>query len=119
MFNELELTGRAATHVLQRDDIGAAIHRDALEPFLALKAAAAGDGIDLGIASGFRDFAAQLRIWNMKYRGERPLYDAAGNVRDHAALDPQELIAGILCWSALPGASRHHWGTHIDVIDRA
>ncbi len=119
MLNELELTGRATTHVAQRDDLRAAIHRDALEPFLALKDSAGAAGIELEIASGFRDFAAQLRIWNMKYRGERPLYDAAGNVRDHASLDPAELIEGILCWSALPGASRHHWGTDIDVIDRA
>lgn len=119
MFNEFELTGRAATHVVQRDDLGAAVHRNTLEPFLALKAAAAGEGIDLQIASAFRDFAAQLRIWNMKYRGERPLYDKAGNVRDHASLEAGELIEGILCWSALPGASRHHWGTDIDVIDRA
>ena len=119
MLNELELTGRAATHVVQRDDLGAALHRDVLAPFLALKAAAAQAGIDLAIASAFRDFGAQLRIWNMKYRGERPLYDAAGNVRDHAGLDPDELVAAILCWSALPGASRHHWGTDIDVIDRA
>jgi LAS superfamily LD-carboxypeptidase LdcB len=119
MLNELQLTGRATTHVLQCDDLRAAIHRDALEPFLALKAAAAAAGIDLQIASGFRDFAAQVRIWNMKYRGERPLYDAAGNVRDHASLNASELVEGILCWSALPGASRHHWGTDIDVIDRA
>jgi LAS superfamily LD-carboxypeptidase LdcB len=119
MFNELELTGRAATHVVQRNDLGAALHRDALAPFLALKAAAAEAGIELGIASAFRDFAAQLRIWNMKYRGERPLYDESGNARDHASLAAGELIAGILCWSALPGASRHHWGTDIDVIDRA
>jgi LAS superfamily LD-carboxypeptidase LdcB len=119
MFNELELTGRTATHVVQRDDLGAAIHRNVLAPFLALKAAAAGDGIDLQIVSGFRDFVAQLRIWNMKFRGERPLYDEAGNVRDHASLDAPALIAGILCWSALPGASRHHWGSDIDVIDRA
>ncbi len=119
MFNDLELTGRAATHIMQRSDIGAAIHHRALEPFLALKAAAAGEGIDLEIASGFRDFAAQVRIWNMKYRGERPLYDQAGNARDHATLNAGELIDGILRWSALPGASRHHWGTDIDVIDRA
>jgi LAS superfamily LD-carboxypeptidase LdcB len=119
MFNELELTGRAATHVVQRDDLRAAVHRDTLSAFLALRDAAAIDGIEIEIASGFRDFAAQLRIWNMKYRGERPLYDVAGNIRDHASLDAQELIAGILCWSALPGASRHHWGTDIDVIDRS
>jgi LAS superfamily LD-carboxypeptidase LdcB len=38
---------------------------DALDPYLALKAAAARDGIELKIVSGFRDFDAQLRIWNM------------------------------------------------------
>ena len=119
MLNGFELTGRATTHVVQRDDLKAALHRDALAPFLELKAAAAKAGIELAIASAFRDFGAQLRIWNMKYRGERPLYDDAGNVRDHASLDPGELVSAILCWSALPGASRHHWGTDIDVIDRA
>lgn len=119
MLNELELTGRASTHVVQHADLGAAVHREALEPYLALKAAADNDGIELQIVSGFRDFGAQLRIWNAKYCGERPLYDEAGNIRDHANLDVSQLIAGILCWSALPGASRHHWGTDLDVIDRA
>jgi LAS superfamily LD-carboxypeptidase LdcB len=119
MLDSLELTGKARTHVVQRDDLGAAVHRDVIEPFLALKAAAAASGIDLQIVSGFRDFDAQLRIWNMKYRGERPLYDQAGNVREHASLDAPQLVDAILCWSALPGASRHHWGSDIDVIDRA
>ncbi len=27
-------------------------------------------------------------------------------------------MQAILRWSALPGASRHHWGTDIDVYDR-
>lgn len=119
MLNDFELTGRARTHVVQHSDLRAAIHREVLEPFFAVKAAAANAGIDLEIASGFRDFGAQLRIWNMKFRGERPLLDVAGNVRNHARLDTSELIDGILCWSALPGASRHHWGTDIDVVDRA
>ncbi len=119
MLNELELTGRARSHVVQRDDLGAAVHRDVIGPFLALKAAASVAGLDLHIVSGFRDFAAQTRIWNMKYRGERPLYDAAGNVRDAASHDGRQLVEGILCWSAVPGASRHHWGTDLDVIDRA
>jgi LAS superfamily LD-carboxypeptidase LdcB len=119
MLNELELTGRASTHIVQPADLGAAVHREALEPYLALKTAAANDGIELRIVSGFRDFGAQVRIWNAKYRGERPLYDAAGNLLDYASLDGGQLITGILCWSALPGASRHHWGTDLDVIDRA
>jgi len=119
MLDSLELTGKARTHVVQRDDLGAAVHRDVIAPFLALKAAAAASGIELQIVSGFRDFDAQLRIWNMKYRGERPLYDREGNVREHASLDAPQLVEAILCWSALPGASRHHWGSDIDVIDRA
>ncbi len=28
-------------------------------------------------------------------------------------------MQAILRWSALPGASRHHWGTDIDVYDRS
>lgn len=119
MLNELELTGRADTHVVPWEDAGVKVHRDAVNPLIALKTAAAGAGIDLQVVSGYRDFAAQLRIWNMKYRGERPLYDQAGNTVDHARLAVGELIDGILCWSALPGASRHHWGTDVDVIDRA
>ena len=87
MLNELELTGRARTHVVQRDDLHAAILADALEPFLDMKADAARAGIDLAITSAFRDFAAQQRIWDMKYRGERPLYDAAGQrARSRGAL---------------------------------
>ncbi|HET9662917.1 MAG TPA: M15 family metallopeptidase [Burkholderiales bacterium] len=119
MLNELELTGRVRTHVVQRDDLKAALHRDALDAYLAMKGDAALDGIDIEIVSSFRDFAAQQRIWDTKYRGERPLYDAQGNVRDHASLTPAELVDAIVCWSAVPGGSRHHWGSEIDVIDRA
>ena len=119
MLNELELTGRARTHVVQRDDLGAAVHPEALDAFVAMKAGAAAAGIDMAITSAFRDFEAQQRIWNLKWRGERTLYDAHGNAREHAALSPDELMEAILCWSALPGASRHHWGTEIDVVDRA
>ena len=119
MLNELEVTGRARTHVVQRDDLNAAILTDALAPFLDMKADAARDGIDSAITSAFRDFAAQQRIWDLKFRGERPLYDAAGNEREHAALSDEELVDAILCWSALPGGSRHHWGTELDLIDRA
>lgn len=119
MLNELELTGRARTHVVQRDDLRAAVHAQALEAFLELKSAAARDGIEVAITSGFRDFDAQQRIWDMKYRGERPLYDAAGRVREHAALSQRELVDAILVWSAVPGASRHHWGSELDLVDRA
>ena len=119
MLNPLELTGRVRTHVVQRDDLSAAIHAAALEPFLDMRADAARAGIDIAIVSSFRDFAAQQRIWDLKYRGERPLYDADGNLREHATLSEEELVEAILCWSAVPGGSRHHWGTELDVVDAA
>lgn len=119
MLNELELTGRARTHVVQRDDLNAALQHDTLEPFLAMRSAAEREGITIKIVSAFRDFAAQQSIWDKKYRGERPLYDTHGKLREHAKLSPAELVDAILCWSAVPGGSRHHWGTEIDVIDSA
>ena len=119
MLSELELTGRARTHVVQRDDLRAAIHADAIAPFLEMKAAAARDGIDISIVSAFRDFDAQKRIWDLKFRGERVLYDAAGGILDPTALAEEELVDAILCWSALPGASRHHWGSELDLVDAA
>jgi LAS superfamily LD-carboxypeptidase LdcB len=86
--------------------------------FLAMRRAAAVDGIDLAAHSSFRDFARQLAIWNGKFSGSRPMLDAAGNRLDAAALAPAARVDAILHWSALPGASRHHWGTDIDLIDR-
>ena len=117
-MNELELTGRARTHIVDLDDPRCALHREAVQPFLDMRAAATAAGIDLAPVSSFRDFAAQLRIWNEKHRGERTLYARDGRRLEHAALGERELIDAILCWSAVPGASRHHWGTEVDVIDR-
>jgi LAS superfamily LD-carboxypeptidase LdcB len=117
-MNELELTGRARTHVVELDDPRCALHREAAQPFLDLRAAAARDGLDVVPVSSFRDFDSQLRIWNEKYRGERILYDRGGRRLEHGALTETERVDAMLCWSAMPGASRHHWGTEIDVIDR-
>jgi LAS superfamily LD-carboxypeptidase LdcB len=69
--------------------------------------------------TAFRDFDAQLRIWNDKFSGKRPFYDADCRAVDHASLSEREIVRHILHWSALPGASRHHWGTEIDVVDAA
>ena len=34
-------------------------------------------------------------------------------------LSDSETVDVILCWSAIPGGSRHHWGSDVDVIDAA
>ncbi len=118
-LDALQLTGRARTHLVELDEPRCVLHAAVVGPFLALRAAAALDGLQLEPASSFRDFERQCHIWNAKYRGERPLLDRMGRALDAASLTPAERVDAILAWSALPGASRHHWGTDLDVYDRA
>lgn len=119
MLNEYEITGRVRTHVIQFDEPRFAARREVGEAFLEMRAAARRDGFDLTPFSTFRDYRTQLRIWNGKFSGKKPLYDIDGNVRDFSRLSPHEIIDYILNWSALPGGSRHQWGTEIDVVDAA
>lgn len=126
-MNEFELTGRASTHVQQfgpqRGQLPAqprfAAQPPVAEAFLAMRQAALADGIDMLPCASFRPLEGQLRIWNKKFSGEAALRDINGEPRDFAALSPEEVVWAILGWSGLPGATRRHWGTDIDVFDRA
>ncbi|MDP9199056.1 MAG: M15 family metallopeptidase, partial [Pseudomonadota bacterium] len=116
-MNGLQLTGRDRGHLVTLSEPRCLLHAAAVEPFLAMRAAAARAGYDLVPVSSFRDFERQRSIWNAKYRGERPAIDRRERPVRMKTLDPGARIEAILCWSALPGASRHHWGTDIDVAD--
>jgi LAS superfamily LD-carboxypeptidase LdcB len=118
-MNELELTGRARTHIVELEHPRCVLHVEAVTSFLAMRDAATAAGIDLVAVSSFRDFERQLLLWNRKWRGERPLLDRSGRPVDVATLDDARKVDAILCWSAIPGGSRHHWGTDVDVIDAA
>ncbi len=113
----MQLTGRERGHIVDLAEPRCLLHRAAVRPFLALREAAAKAGFDLAPVSSFRDFDRQRAIWNAKYRGERPALDRAGRPVSMRSLDPGARIETILLWSALPGASRHHWGSDIDVVD--
>jgi len=115
--NAGELTGRARTHLSELPEFQRSLHAQVQVPFLNLRREARAAGFDLYPWSAFRDFERQLAIWNAKYSGERPLDGADGRPLDVAQLTPAERIAAILRWSALPGASRHHWGTDLDLVD--
>jgi LAS superfamily LD-carboxypeptidase LdcB len=114
-----QLTGRASSHVREVSALSCRLHPAAADALLGLAAEAAAYDIDLVAASGFRDFERQLAIWNGKFRGERPLLDHHGRPVDVRTLDEEAIVRAILDWSALPGASRHHWGTEVDVYDRS
>jgi LAS superfamily LD-carboxypeptidase LdcB len=117
--NQSELTGQVRSHIAAIADPHCLLHAATAAPFLGLRRAAAAEGMDLIPLSGFRDFSRQLHIWNGKFAGERPMRDACGALLDAKSLAPADRIDAILLWSALPGASRHHWGTDLDFIDAA
>jgi LAS superfamily LD-carboxypeptidase LdcB len=118
-----QLLGLDASHVVEipaEACIGAvSLHPEAMVAFLALRERAECAGIDLRAVSGYRSFERQLLIWNGKARGERTLLDERESPLDPRTLGKQDLIEAILRWSALPGASRHHWGSDVDVVDAA
>jgi LAS superfamily LD-carboxypeptidase LdcB len=116
--NDGELTGQVRTHIADVSDPECALHAHVVAPFLSLRRAALADGFDPVPQSSFRDFSRQLTLWNGKFSGARPMVDASGQPIDASAMAPVELIEAILLWSALPGASRHHWGTDVDLVDR-
>ncbi|WP_438962442.1 M15 family metallopeptidase [Nonlabens sp.] len=76
--------------------------------FNKMHTAALKDGIDLKIVSGYRSFTRQRQIWNRKYKK----YQTQG-------LSPDEIFDKIVEYSTVPGTSRHHWGTDIDIIDQS
>ena len=86
------------------------IHHQSKDDWLSMCAAAKQDGLDIAIASGFRNFERQLLIWQLKVRGERAVYSLEGSPINTEELEPADLITAIMLFSALPGASRHHWG---------
>jgi len=118
-MNELELTGQARSHIVDLSEPRCALHYEAVASFLSMRDAARADGIDLAPRSSFRDFQAQVGIWNRKWSGERPIYDRHGVLLSRAGLSDNQAVDAILCWSAIPGGSRHHWGSDVDVIDAA
>lgn len=107
-------TGQSDSHIEWLSE-NCGINRDIVPDWLAMQSAALQAGIDLRIASGFRSFERQLSIWNRKFRGELNVKNAENEIVDMTCLSEQEKIYAILLYSVLPGASRHHWGTDIDV----
>jgi LAS superfamily LD-carboxypeptidase LdcB len=85
---------------------GINLRKEAYESFLDMKKAAQADGIDIKIVSSFRDFYRQESIWERKYLQ----FSEEG-------MPPLDAIDKIIEYSTIPGTSRHHWGTDIDIID--
>lgn len=93
------------------------VRESALAPFEAFSKKALAAGFEIRVESAFRSFDRQLSIWNRKATGKLKLLDANGEPFLELPKDEEVLMRSILLWSALPGASRHHFGTELDVVD--
>lgn len=81
------------------------VQSEVLSVFVKMREAAAKDGINLFIVSGTRTFNDQKAIWERKWNS------LIANNKDSIAVADE-----ILKFSSMPGTSRHHWGTDIDLV---
>ncbi|MCB9186917.1 MAG: M15 family metallopeptidase [Flavobacteriales bacterium] len=91
---------------------GMYLRKEALDAFKLMRQAALKDGIALTIISATRNFDHQKRIWEAKWNGQRLVNGQ--NLRT-AIPDKAARAKEILKYSSMPGTSRHHWGTDIDI----
>lgn len=103
-YSILELMGKAEIALYGE---GINLREEAYEAFVKMKNAAHADGFDIKMVSSFRDFYRQEGIWERKYL----------RYTEDDEMQPLEAIDKIIEYSTIPGTSRHHWGTDIDIID--
>ncbi len=89
------------------------LRQETYKAFLEMYDAAKIAGIELKVLSATRNFAMQKIIWEGKWTGTR-LHESKENLAKTTA-DPTERALKILKWSSMPGTSRHHWGTDMDL----
>jgi LAS superfamily LD-carboxypeptidase LdcB len=97
------LLGLSPSH-LKSDSI--LLEKETYDSFSLMKTAALKDNIHLKVVSGYRSYNQQKAIWERKY-----------NYLITKELKPLEAISEIITYSSVPGTSRHHWGTDVDLID--
>lgn len=117
LFSPALLLGVADAELIFLDEFNCELHPAVATPLRELADAARKEGFNLQVASSYRSFDRQLLIWNNKANGVRPVLDQFGQEIDIKSLSDTEKVFAILRWSALPGASRHHWGTDLDIYD--
>lgn len=85
---------------------GYQLRKEAHNAFIEMKKAALNSGVKIQVVSSYRNYDHQKRIWNRKYK----TYINKG-------LTEVKAIEKIIEYSTIPGTSRHHWATDVDIID--
>ena len=103
-YSDLELMGKESIELFGE---GINLRKEAHDAFVAMKDAAYQDGFDIKMVSSHRDFYRQQSIWERKYI----------QYTEVDGMAPIPAMEKIIEYSTIPGTSRHHWGTDIDIID--
>lgn len=103
-YSMLELMGKID---IELHGEGINLRKEAHDAFVAMKRAAYSDGVEPKIVSSYRNYYRQEGIWERKY----------DRFTEEDGLLPIDAIEKIIEYSTIPGTSRHHWGTDIDIID--
>ncbi|MCF6307031.1 MAG: M15 family metallopeptidase [Flavobacteriaceae bacterium] len=104
-FTRNQLIGKGNPDIVG-DSYTSKMHKEAKVAFLKMKTEAKKEGINIEVVSAYRSFQRQKEIFDRKYKK----FTSQG-------LSPSEAIDKIIEYSTIPGTSRHHWGTDIDIID--
>ncbi len=91
---------------------GLYLQKQAYNSFQKMYADAKKDGITLQIKSATRNFNYQKGIWERKWSGQTKVN---GKNLAKSISSPLLKAKEILKYSSMPGSSRHHWGTDIDL----
>src|SRR5258707_9904199 len=87
------------------------LRKEAFSAFKKMMKAAGKDRVSLAIVSATRNFDYQKKIWEDKWNGKIKVEG-----KDLTTIsDLNERARLILLYSAMPGTSRHHWGTDVDI----
>lgn len=103
-YSIVELMGKSAIELYGE---GINLRQEAHDAFLEMKKAAYQAGFDIKMVSSYRSFERQRAIWERKYI----------QYTEVDGMLPISAMEKIIEYSTIPGTSRHHWGTDIDIID--
>lgn len=91
------------------------LRKETYAAFKKMWEAAQADNVTLTILSATRNFYRQKAIWEAKWSGSRQIENGTNAALKYP--NPKIRALKILEYSSMPGTSRHHWGTDIDLND--
>lgn len=74
--------------------------------FELMKSEAQKAGFKIHVVSSYRNYTYQNGIWERKYKANQA-----------KKIGAKQNVDKIIEYSTIPGTSRHHWGTDLDIID--